>query len=560
MNSALLLITGVAIYFIAYVFYGRYLSDLFGIRPKNPTPAHKFKDGIDYVPTKAPVVFGHHFASIAGAGPIVGPVLGVCFGWVPVILWVIFGCVFIGAVHDFSALIVSVRNKGRSIGHIIERYIGYTGRQLFLFFCLAALILVIAVFTLFVSKTFVTTPSVASSSIYFVALALVFGFLTHRAGKSLFMSSLIFVPLLFFGVYLGIRMPLDLTVLFNISVSQAQQIWVAVLLMYCAVAAVVPVWSLLQPRDYLNSYLLYAMIILGFVSIVVVGPSIKMPAVTGLVITEPIKGSVRWGLFPILYVTVACGACSGFHALVASGTTSKQISSERHILPIGYGAMLVEGVIAIMAVISVAVLSKQDFAATLQTKGVIDAFASGIAGFSAKLGLPVATGETFIALTISAFILTTLDTATRLGRFTVQELCIAKRYSSRKKGPIAVFFKNRYIATFFVVVLAGYASASGGGSRIWPVFGAANQLLAALTLLLVTMILIKKKKNFLITFGPFLFMTIMSSWALGQLFLNNLRTRNWTLLSVTCFLMVMAGLMMVQAARRIFRRRETRRT
>ena len=216
--------------------------------------------------------------------------------------------------------------------------------------------------------------------------------------------------------------------------------------------------------------------------------------------------------------------------------------------------MLVEGVIAIMAVISVAVLSQQDFIATLRAKGVIDAFASGLAGFAAKLGLPIRTGETFIALTISAFILTTLDTATRLGRFTVQELCLEKKYSQRKAGPIAVFFKNRYVATVFVVLFAGYAAASGGGDRLWPVFGAANQLLAALTLLLVTVILIRWKKNFLITLGPFLFMAIMSSWALGSLFLNNLRTRNWPLLSVTCFLIIMAGLMMVQAANRIFKK------
>jgi len=555
MNSAILLIGAIIIFLLGYQFYARYLTRLFGVRPEKPTPAHLMQDGVDYIPTKMPVVFGHHFASIAGAGPIIGPVLGVYFGWVPVILWIVLGSVFVGAVHDFSAWFVSVRNKGRSIGHIIERYIGYTGRQLFLFFCFAALVLVVAVFAILVAKTFVSVPAVATASIFFVILALIFGFLTYRRKMPLFLGSLIFVPLLFGGIYLGVRMPMDLTVLFGMSAVAAKHTWIIVLMVYVFAASVAPVWRLLQPRDYLNAYLLYGMIFLGFVGIVVAAPVVKIPAFSGFVVEGPDGSGIKWGLFPILFVTVACGACSGFHALVASGTTAKQISSEKDIKPIGYGAMLVEGVVAVMALISVAVLTKNEFVSIMVAKGPVDAFASGIAGFSTAIGLPFKIGETFVALTISAFMLTTLDTATRLGRFAVQELCLAPRNARREKNAITMLLKNRWNATGLVTVLAGYLAFSGDAGKIWPVFGASNQLLAALTLLLVTVVLARKNKKISAVFIPFIFMTVVSSWALWELLRNNFARYNMVLSAAAFFMLIMAVLMVIQVAAVLHKKR-----
>jgi len=551
MQSLILLSTAIIVFLFAFRFYGRYLTSLFQIDIHRKTPAHERRDDIDYVPTKAPVLFGHHFASIAGAGPIVGPVLGVCFGWVPVALWIILGTVLIGAVHDFAALFVSVRNEGYSIGRIIERYIGYSGRQIFLLFCFAALILVVSIFALLIAKTFVASPSVATSSIYFVFLALIFGFLVYQHHLSLLIGSLIFLPLLFGGIQIGIQYPLDLVSLFHMTTQQAKNIWLVVLFIYVFIASVVPVWMLLQPRDYLNSYLLYSMILLGFISIIFVNPTIQMPAFSGLVVEEPTKGGVQWALFPILYVTVACGACSGFHALVASGTTAKQLDREAHILPIGYGAMLVEGIVAIMALISVAILTKEEFVTILSTKGAVYAFSSGLAGLASQLGIPQKTGNTLISLTISAFMLTTLDTATRLTRFTVQGLCIPKRKSQKRVGNLVRFLNNRFVATFIVVVLSGYLAFSGDAGKIWPVFGASNQLLAALTLLLITIILIKKRANYCVTFLPFLFMFIISFWAIIKLFWVNLKPLNWPLTISTIFLFVLSGLMIIQSVLRV---------
>ncbi|MCK5706252.1 MAG: carbon starvation protein A [Candidatus Aureabacteria bacterium] len=546
MNGALLIIIGITFFLISYRIYGRYITGVFNIEESNETPAHKLSDGVDYVPTKFPVLFGHHFASIAGAGPIVGPVLGVCFGWGPVALWIILGCVFIGAVHDLTTLIISVRNEGRSIGHIVEKYIGFSGRQIFLLFCFATLLLVVAIFSILISKIFVASPSVATSSIIFILMAPCFGYLVYKKNLSLLKGSLFFVPLLFFGIYLGTVYPLNIVELFGVTTSLARQIWILVLFVYVFIASVSPVWLLLQPRDYLNSYLLYIMIILGFISILFVAPAFKMPAFVGFVVDNPQKGELRWALFPILYVTIACGACSGFHALVSSGTTSKQISSEKHILPIGYGAMLVEGILALMALISVSVLTQSEFISLLGTKGPVYAFANGLAGFMDKIGISFNIGYTFVALTISAFMLTTLDTATRLTRFTLQEICLPKN-KLKYENKVATFLGNRYVAAFIVVFLSGYLALSGDGIKIWPVFGASNQLLAALSLLVVTVIMISKKMNYWIVLLPFLFMIFMSLSALWTLFIGNIIARNWPLVIATFFLLLLSIILVISA-------------
>jgi carbon starvation protein len=556
MNGAVLLIVGTICFILAYRIYGRYLSRLFGIDAGKKTPAHELRDDVDYVPAQAPVLFGHHFASIAGAGPIVGPVAAAAFGWGAVAIWVVIGCIFIGAVHDFASMFLSVRGKGRSIGHIIEDQIGYTGRQIFLLFCWAALVLVVAVFAALVAKTFTKTPSVATASLLFIAMAPVFGYLVHKMNVGIKMASCIFVPLLFAFVWIGTKVPCDLTGLEGVDSAMATRIWVYVLLVYVFVASVIPVWLLLQPRDYLNSYLLYAMIILGFVGIVVASPTLEAPTFGGWQV-ETAKGSLS--LFPMLFVMVACGAVSGFHSLVSSGTTAKQLSTEKHILPIGYGGMLVEGFVALMALISVAYLSADQMKEVMAAKGgAIGAFANGLAQFAGKIGVGEAAGETFFAMAISAFLLTTLDTATRLTRIVWQELFLADREDHKHHNIVCKTLSNRFVATLIVIAVSGYLALSGDWKTIWPVFGASNQLLAALTLLVITVVLIRRKVNYWITLIPMLFMMTICIWALWQLFLANAGEGepNWSIVGSIGFLMVMAVMLVVQAAASLVRIRK----
>ncbi len=546
MNGMVLLIGGALLFVIAYFTYGKYLERLFGIKPDRATPAHTQTDGVDYIPTRLPVLFGHHFASIAGAGPIVGPVAAAYLGWGAVAIWIVVGCILIGAVHDFAALFLSIRDNGRSIGHVIEAQLGYAGRIIFLLFCWVALVLVVAIFALLVAKTFVATPAVATSSLLFIVLAPIFGTLVYRRKVSLVAASMVFVPLLFAGIWVGAQLPLDLTILFSVSDIAAANIWLVVLFAYVFVASTIPVWMLLQPRDYLNSYLLYAMIIAGFGGILVARPEFQMPAFVGWSAPKPNGG--MGSLFPILYVTVACGACSGFHALVSSGTTAKQLSSERHIRPIGYGSMLVEGLVALMALIAVASLAPDDFLAKLSAGQKIPAFAEGLASFTACLGISPTLASIFFSLTISAFMLTTLDTATRLTRFTWQELFIPPDgHESDASGGIRRCFAHPITATAIAVAMAGYLAFSGDAGRLWPVFGASNQLLAALTLLIVTLWLVRRRKNFWVALVPMIFMTAITVWALVLLFTKNFAERNIELVIATAFLLIMAVVLAAQS-------------
>lgn len=553
MNGATLLGASLLFFVLAYCIYGRKLKRIFGIDPKRECPSERLRDGIDYVPTPMMVLFGHHFASIAGAGPIVGPIMASHLGWGPACLWILLGCVFIGAMHDFAAMFLSLRNDGRSIAYAIERELGYFGRQLFLSFCFATLILVVAIFTLMVAECFVTTPAVATASVLFIFLAPLFGVATGRKILNLAEASLIFVPMLFACVWLGTLIPLDLVAALG-TAQRATAVWVVMLLYYAAVASIIPVWVLLQPRDYLNSYLLYAMMILGLVGIFAYRPDMALPAFA-------VSGKVVPKLFPLLFVTVACGACSGFHALVASGTSAKQIANEKHVLPVAYGSMLVEGVLAIIALISVAYLDLPAFQQLLSGADKVPAqvaFARGLATFSTKLGINYDVGVNFVSLAISAFMLTTLDTATRLTRFVWQELLMPRAEAAAPTvvdgEPVVAtsglrgLLSSRWTATLIVVVLAGYLGLSGGGSRIWPVFGASNQLLAALTLLAVTLWLIRGKRPVLFAMLPMFFMMIISIWALLCLIMDNWG-KSWVLVVVSIILLVLALLLLVLAAK-----------
>ncbi|OQC32641.1 MAG: Carbon starvation protein A [Verrucomicrobia bacterium ADurb.Bin070] len=529
MNGAVLLALSCVLFYLAYHVYGRLVERVFGVDLARPTPAHTLRDGVDYVPTHPAILFGHHFASIAGAGPIVGPVLAAQFGWAAVALWIVLGCILIGSVHDLAAMFLSIRHQGRSIGTVIESLMGYWGRMLFLFFCWFTLVLVVAEFLRIVAVTFVEIPAVATASLLFIGLAVVFGRLVYRGGLSILTGSLIFVPLTFACVYAGTLLPLDLVKLLGCDVATARQLWTVVLLAYCFAASVLPVWLLLQPRDYLNSYLLYAMMALGFIGIFVARPALNLDAFTGWHAVSPLSGRSD-PLIPLLFVTVACGACSGFHALVASGTTAKQVDSERHLRPVAYGGMLIEGALAIIALIAVGVMSQAEYAAALKTQGAVKLFAGGIASFTDKLGLPHSAGIVFISLALAAFLMTTLDTATRLARFTWQELFLPREQPEDAPpvaAPVSSSFRalisNRYVATLVAVAAAGWLLLGGGAKSLWPVFASSNQLLAALTLLGCSLWLLRHKRPLALTLLPMLFMMATSGAAITTLFLRNLR-------------------------------------
>ncbi|MBC7185744.1 MAG: carbon starvation protein A, partial [Calditrichaeota bacterium] len=340
MSALWLALIGIVLLVFAYLSYGGFVAKRLGIDARRPTPAQTMNDGVDYVPTRAPVVLGHHFASIAGAGPIVGPVMASIFGWLPVYLWIVAGGIFVGAVHDFGAVVASLRHRGKSIGEVIEEHIGRNGKLLFLLFSWSTLLLVIAVFTQLVAKTFEQVPSAATASLLFMVLAMSFGLSIYRGRVPLVPATVVGVALLFLSVSVGQRWPLALPA----------GVWRYVLLAYCFAAAVLPVWFLLQPRDYLNSYLLYALLVGGAVGVFFARPHVNMGAV-GHFHTD------LGYLFPVLFVTVACGAISGFHSLVASGTTAKQVARETDAKLIGYGAMLIESFLAIIALLTAATMA-----------------------------------------------------------------------------------------------------------------------------------------------------------------------------------------------------------
>ncbi len=550
MNGLTLLVGAVAFYVVAYFLYGGFLSRLFGLDRDRPTPAHTLRDDIDYAPTNPFVLFGHHFASIAGAGPIVGPIMAIYFGWAPVLLWLLLGCMFIGAMHDLAAMVMSVRNQGRSIASVIEHYIGYSGRQLFLVFCWSTLILVVAVFAKLVAATFVSNPAVATSSLLFIAIAPVFGWLVYRRGLSIFMGTLIFVPLVFFFVWLGTKIPLDIGAFLGTTGSQTKTIWVLILLIYCAVASTLPVWLMLQPRDYLNSYLLYGMLLFGFIGIIAFRPEIHAPAFVGF--KAPNFSGVETSLFPFVFVTIACGACSGFHSLVASGTTAKQLDNEKDAVPVGYGAMLLEGILGVIAMISVGYLTREQIVGAGGTGDAASLFARGLASFGTRIGVGETIGAVFVSLSVSAFLMTSLDTSTRLARFTLQELFSPRAgvdvsttpTSSLSRNPVAAFFSNMYVATLLSVLVALWLT-FGESDRIWPVFGASNQLLAALTLLVASLWLIRRRAKPLVAIIPMVIMLSVSCAALLQLAGGELRKGGNIALGVICVILLALALVLV---------------
>ena len=516
MNAAVLLIISIAILVVGYIFYGGWLSKKWGVDPNKVTPAHTMEDGVDYVPAKAPVLMGHHFSSIAGAGPINGPIQAAVFGWVPVALWVLIGGIFFGGVHDFGALFASVRNKGKSIGTVIEDSIGLKAKRLFLIFAYLTLLLVVAAFASIVANTFKATflengavdiaassanASTAMISIFFIVLAIFFGFFVYRRNAPLGVSTIIGVALIAVAMVVGLKWhPLYLS----------YETWMIICGIYILVASVTPVWILLQPRDYLSSFLLYGMMILAVVGIVGCHPSIDtMPAFTGFKDTLAPTGSSIGYLFPALFVTIACGAISGFHSLVGSGTTAKQLNREQDAQPIAYGGMLIESALAIISLCAVAYIWKDYADGTTVVPTAV--FAGGLSAMLGELFGAGAQSVTYsmLILAVSAFCLTSLDTATRLARYMFQEFWMKPGESIKDMTGARKVLTNPYVATAITVVI-GIALGMTGYAKIWALFGAANQLLAALGLLAVAAWLGKIGRNNKMFLFPMAFMLIVT--------------------------------------------------
>ncbi|MEA4815526.1 MAG: carbon starvation protein A [Lachnospiraceae bacterium] len=516
MSSLVILLIATVALVLGYIFYGGWLSKQWGVEKDRPTPAHTDYDGRDYCPAKAPVLLGHHFASIAGAGPINGPIQAAIFGWIPVFLWIVLGGIFFGAVQDFSAIFASIRHKGKSIGHVIEQNVGPRAKKLFFIFSYLTLLLVVAAFASIVVGTFngftadgalvPANGSTATISMLFIVISVIFGFVVYRKNAPLGVSTIAGV----LGIILCIVIGLNFPVYFSSTV------WLIVILIYIFVASVTPVWILLQPRDYLNSFLLYGMMIAAFIGIIFTNPSVELPAFAGF---TGITGKSQ--LFPMLFITVACGAISGFHSLVGSGTTAKQLDKESDARPIGYGGMLIECLLAIIALITVGILFKDG---AMPSGTPTQVFATGVATMISNLGIGNVYDVAYaiIILAVSAFCLTSLDTATRLARYMLQELFVSENEDPAKLTGIKKLFANPYFSTL-VTVLIGGAMAVGGYAKIWPLFGSANQLLAALALLAAAAWLGNIGKNNKMFIFPMAFMLVATISALVITFINNVK-------------------------------------
>ncbi|APW97826.1 carbon starvation protein A [Halobiforma lacisalsi AJ5] len=538
----------VGLFSAGYVGYGRYLSRFVELDDSRDTPAHKYQDGQEYVPAKKPVLLGHHFSSIAGGAPIAGPITAAfIWGWVPAVLWVAIGNPLMGAVHDFMALSSSIRHEGKSIGFIIGEYIGRRGKNMFLLFAFLVIILVVAVFALLVAIILDAYPQAATASLIYIGLAVVFGVWLYQLDLPLSVGTLLFVAGIFGSVWAGLQFPVALYepsgfadeafVLLSGSgewvpgaglFGANTAMWILVSLVYAALASVLPVWVLLQPRDYLSSFLLYTGVggtLLAIVVGTILGTTeggasalqIEVPAYTSFM-GGPLV-DVAMPLFPLLFITIACGTISGFHSLVSSGTTAKQLNKESDARTIGYGGMLAEGLLAATALSAVSVIAVTEGGVS-GIGAALPNFAEGGGLILTSFGIPLLTGEVFMALVFVSFLLTSLDTALRLGRYMVEELV------GTPETPVEETAANKYVNTGIATFAAFLLVSSGQWEQLWPLFGGANQLLAALALLAATVWLAnwKDTKQLLTTGVPVIVMTFITICGLLWLaFVENLQ-------------------------------------
>lgn len=561
MNAAVILIVSAAILVIGYLGYGKWLEKTWGVDPDKKTPAHELEDGVDYVPAKAPVLMGHHFSSIAGAGPINGPIQAAVFGWVPVLLWVLIGGIFFGGLHDFGALFASIRHKGQSIGEVIADSMGETAKRLFIIFAYLTLILVVAAFASIVASTFGTTTaagaaveeptlsanlSTAMISVLFIVLAIIFGILVYRKNMPIGIATVI-------GV-VGIIVIVAIGLVFH-PIALSYNAWMWVLGLYILIASVTPVWILLQPRDYLSSFLLYFMIIVSVIAILgatITGTGyLDVPAFTGF--TAPASNGLftTGTVFPALFVTIACGAISGFHSLVSSGTTAKQINSEKDALPIGYGAMLIECLVAVVSLCAVGYVWADASAAESAFHSPTAVFATGISKMLGSFTNAKVQSVMYqmLILAVSVFCLTSLDTATRLARYMFQEFWVKSGETTKDATGFKKVLVNPYVSTVITVVL-GILLGMTGYTKIWPLFGAANQLLAALGLLAVCAWLGEIGKNNKMFYVPMVFMLIVTICSLIQTIIAKVQMADaWSFIQagLAALLVILSGVLAVTA-------------
>ena len=489
MNSALLTIICLSCFYLGYRFYSKFIANkIYNLNEEQKMPAHEFEDGVDYVPANKHILFGHHFTSIAGAAPIIGPCIAVYWGWLPAILWVVLGTVFMGAVHDFGALVLSIREKGKSIADISSQVINKRIRVMFLIFIMCLTWLVLAVFANAIAWLFTEYPESVLPINIEIIIAMVIGFLIYKKKMNAFIPSVIALGILYLFVWIGTYNPINLD---HIGVSNPKHTWIILLFIYSSIASLIPVWILLQPRDYINSHQLIVGLSLIFLSIFIIQPDIIAPAITNTNQGPP--------MIPFLFVTIACGAISGFHGLVSSGTTSKQVNKMQDARMIGYGATLGEGSLALAATIAaVAGISFASGANTefclpwndtcnLEKLHPVKYFVKGSSSLIQQIGLSESLSNTLIAVLVVSFAATTLDSATRIQRYIISEFGSATKID---------FLKNKYLATFISIVPA-YFIATNDELRndLWTTFGASNQMLAALTLMILSIYFWKKGKN-----------------------------------------------------------------
>ena len=482
MNGLVIVLIAIVVLAAGYLFYGRWLANKWGLDPKAKTPAFTHEDGQDYVPSSKLTVFAHQFSSIAGAGPVTGPILASVFGWVPVLLWLLIGGLFFGAVQDFGALYASVKNDGKSMGMIIEKYIGRTGRKLFMLFCWLFTLLVMAAFTDMVAGTFVgkgvegatdatnyANSAAASISMLFIVVAIIFGLIQKKVGKMKeWVRAIVAIGLLVVMFVIGMQLPIYAT----------KTTWIYIVMAYLFLASVMPMWLLMEPRDYMTTFMLLGMIIGAVVGVIAEHPTMKLNAFNGF----NVDGSY---LFPTLFVTIACGAVSGFHSLVSSGTSSKTISNEKDMPMVGYGAMVVESLLGVVALVVVGAVAVNG---TKPEGTPFSIFSTGVAGFFEKFGIPVEVATVFMTMCVSALALTSLDSVARIGRMSFQELFYGDTTDTSKMPVWQKVLTNKYFATI-ITLFFGYLLTLGGYNNIWPLFGSANQLLAALVLIALAVFL-----------------------------------------------------------------------
>jgi len=533
-----LLVLILFLFWIGYKFYGRFLETQYKIKEEEDVPSKTNFDGVDFVPTNKFILLGHHFSSIAGAGPIVGPIIaGIAYGWLPSILWIVLGTIFIGGLHDFSALVASVRHKGKSIGEIAKNYMGKRVYKIFLLFIWFALVYIITVFADLAATTFAKEPSVAQVNIGYILIALILGFTLYKLKLKLPIATLF--ALIIIGLIIFFSLGKNIIVF-------SRETWVWILLIYCFFASILPVWVLLQPRDYLSSYLLYLILIIGIIGTFFSNYSISYPAFVSF---NPQIGP----LFPFVFINIACGAISGFHALVSSGTTSKQLDNIKNARFVGYGAMLLESILAIISLSTVMILSK-DLAKS--SKLPTEIFSLGVSKFVSIIGLNPHLGLILGYLAISAFILTTLDTSTRISRYVLQELLGITTSTLKVRLGATLISLILPIILLHIKFYAPDGTPIPAWKKIWPIFGSTNQLLAALVLL--TIYVWAKNINpgkLLFILIPTIFMIIITLSALGYITFSNLRFNIITLIAlillVLAFYMIIEGMKVLKNRKRI---------